>query len=47
MARDPVCGMEVGEGGEALAGPDGREWRFCCASCRWAFERDPERFSRP
>jgi len=37
VARDPVCGMEVGEGGEALTGPDGREWRFCCAACRWAF----------
>jgi len=29
--------MEVGEGGESLTGPDGREWRFCCAACRWAF----------
>ena len=41
---DPVCGAEVGEGSEPVKGPDGKEYRFCCASCRWAFEQDPGSF---
>ena len=45
--KDPVCGMDVSEDAEAVTGPDGKTHRFCCAACRWAFERDPERFSRP
>ena len=40
--KDPVCGMEV-EKGESLI-HDGKEYRFCCASCRWAFEKDPIQF---
>ncbi|MFB5625077.1 MAG: YHS domain-containing protein [Nitrosopumilus sp.] len=23
---------------------DGKEYRFCCASCRWAFEKNPKQF---
>jgi YHS domain-containing protein len=41
--KDPVCGMEVGEKGEPLV-HNGKEYRFCCASCRWAFEKNPEQF---
>lgn len=41
--KDPVCGMDVGEKGESLT-HDGKEYRFCCASCRWAFEKNPEQF---
>ncbi|MBI1657902.1 MAG: YHS domain-containing protein [Thaumarchaeota archaeon] len=41
--RDPVCGAEV-EGGDRLV-HRGQEYAFCCASCRWAFERDPDRFA--
>lgn len=41
--KDPVCGMEVNEKGESLT-HDGKEYRFCCASCRWAFEKNPKQF---
>jgi len=41
--KDPVCGMDVGEKGELLIHKD-EEYRFCCASCRWAFEQNPEQF---
>jgi len=43
--KDPVCGMEV-EKGEVLV-HDGKEYRFCCATCRWAFEKNPEQFLEP
>ena len=43
--KDPVCGMEVGEKEESLMHKD-KEYRFCCASCRWAFEQNPEQFSK-
>jgi len=41
--KDPVCGTEIGEGGDSII-HNGKEYRFCCASCRWAFERSPELF---
>ena len=41
--KDPVCGMEVDEKSEALT-HDGKDYRFCCASCRWAFEKNPNQF---
>ena len=41
--KDPVCGMEVGEKGELLKYEE-KEYRFCCASCRWAFEQNPKQF---
>ncbi len=41
--KDPVCGMDIGEKGESII-HNGNEYRFCCASCRWAFEKNPEQF---
>ncbi|MEX0640865.1 MAG: YHS domain-containing protein [Nitrosopumilaceae archaeon] len=41
--KDPVCGMEVSDKGESLT-HNGKEYSFCCASCRWAFEKNPEQF---
>lgn len=41
--KDPVCGMEVGEKSESLT-HNGKDYRFCCASCRWAFEKNPNQF---
>ena len=35
--KDPVCGMEISDNGESVT-HNGKEYRFCCASCRWAFE---------
>ncbi|HIE46710.1 MAG TPA: YHS domain-containing protein, partial [Nitrosopumilus sp.] len=23
----------------------GEEYRFCCATCRWAFEQNPKQFT--
>jgi len=41
--KDPVCGMEVDKKNESLT-HNGIEYRFCCASCRWAFEKNPNQF---
>ncbi len=41
--KDPVCGMDIGEKGESIT-HNGKEYRFCCASCRWAFEKNPKQF---
>lgn len=41
--KDPVCGMDVKDGGDMLL-HKGRRYVFCCATCRWAFERDPDRY---
>ncbi len=40
--KDPVCGMDV-EKGESMTYKD-KEYKFCCATCRWAFENNPEQF---
>jgi YHS domain-containing protein len=41
--KDPVCGMEISDNGEYIT-HNGKEYRFCCASCRWTFENNPEQF---
>ncbi|MEX1054313.1 MAG: YHS domain-containing protein [Nitrosopumilaceae archaeon] len=41
--KDPVCGSEVDEKSEAVV-YDNKKYHFCCASCRWAFEKDPKQF---
>ena len=41
--KDPVCGMEIGDKGESIT-HNGKEYKFCCASCKWAFEKNPEQF---
>jgi len=41
--KDPVCGMELDEKGNSII-YKGKEYRFCCASCRWAFENNPDQF---
>ncbi len=41
--KDPVCGMEI-EKGESLF-HKGREYLFCCATCKWAFEKNPDKFA--
>jgi len=43
--KDPVCGMEVGEGHDSIE-YDGKRFYFCCASCRWAFEKNPQEFAK-
>lgn len=41
--KDPVCGSEVNEKSELIK-YDGKVYCFCCASCRWAFEKNPSQF---
>ena len=43
--KDPVCGIEMGAGGDTIL-HKGKEYRFCCATCRWAFEQDPKRYAQ-
>lgn len=44
MIKDPVCGTEVeAEKSESVI-YNNKEYHFCCASCRWAFEKDPKQF---
>ena len=43
--KDPVCGMDVGEKGDSLE-YRGKQYRFCCASCRWVFEQNPDQFTK-
>lgn len=44
MAKDLVCGMEVDEKKAAKTTYKGKTYYFCCATCQWAFESDPEKF---
>ncbi len=45
-AVDPVCGMtvDVATARYTLTLLDGRAYWFCCAACRTAFQREPERY---
>ena len=42
--KDPVCGMEINENHDSLE-HKGKKYYFCCASCRWAFENNPDQFT--
>jgi len=42
--KDPVCGMEINEKHDSLE-HKGNKYYFCCASCRWAFEQNPDQFT--
>lgn len=41
--KDPVCKMEVDDKHDSTSF-EGKEYFFCCASCRWAFENNPKNF---
>ena len=44
---DPVCGMTVEEGPDAITMEyNGTKYYFCGAGCRRAFEKDPEKYLR-
>ena len=43
--QDPVCGMTIdSDTAKARVEVEGRTYYFCSASCREAFEADPERY---
>jgi trehalose synthase len=44
--RDPVCGMRLGPHAEHLLSHDGRQYRFCSASCAREFAENPHLFLR-
>ena len=43
--KDPVCGMEVNEKNDSMEF-NGKKYHFCCATCKWAFEKNPEQFTQ-
>jgi YHS domain-containing protein len=44
--RDPVCGMEVdAEKCPFTSTHSGKEYRFCSADCKKAFELEPEKYA--
>ncbi|MDE1178322.1 MAG: heavy metal translocating P-type ATPase [Edaphobacter sp.] len=45
MAKDPVCGMQVGiEGARWTLEHGGRSWYFCCEGCLKKFKADPSKY---
>ena len=46
MAKDPVCGMEVDEKSSIKFLVGGKEFYFCCPSCKSRFDKDPSKFKR-
>ena len=45
MAKDPVCGMEVGEQqAAATAEHNGTTYYFCSKGCKAAFEKEPHKY---
>ena len=42
--KDPVCGMEVGQGSPHRVSREGTEYGFCSAGCLAAFRKDPGRY---
>lgn len=38
-----MCGIEIGSDGDTLI-HKGVKHRFCCATCRWAFEQNPDQY---
>lgn len=46
MAKDPVCGMNVDEGGTtATAIYRGQSYYFCSQRCKAAFDKAPEKYA--
>lgn len=44
-AKDPVCGMEVDETtAPAKIEYKGKTYYFCCAPCKDAFEKEPDKY---
>ncbi len=45
MARDPVCGMMVGEKSQFKSEHEGTVFHFCSPSCKAAFDADPHKYA--
>ena len=46
MAKDPVCGMNVGEETAVKTEHKGKTYYFCGTYCKDEFEKEPERFTK-
>jgi YHS domain-containing protein len=46
VAKDPVCGMDVGEETEAKTEHKGKMYYFCGTFCKEKFENEPEKFTK-
>ena len=44
MAKDPVCGMTVDEKALLKSTHEGKNYLFCCASCKAKFDENPGRY---
>lgn len=44
MAKDPVCAVKVDEKMELKSEYKGKIYYFCCAPCKDAFEKGPEKY---
>ena len=44
MAKDPVCGMTVGEKGPLKSTHEGKNFVFCSASCKAKFDKNPGQY---
>ncbi len=48
MAKDPVCGMAVGEKtAKSSVVHEGQRFYFCSSHCKQTFDRDPHRYGHP
>ncbi len=48
MAKDPVCGMDVGtENAQHTSEYQGTQYYFCSRGCKLDFDEDPERYLDP
>lgn len=46
MAKDPVCGMQLAEASAAVKTDyQGKTYYFCSASCKVAFDKNPEKYA--
>jgi xanthine dehydrogenase accessory factor len=47
-AKDPICGMTVSISGARYRSDfDGRSFYFCCAGCKQAFDKEPDKYALP
>ena len=47
IGRDPVCGMEIDEEKCPFTSAyGGKQYRFCSADCKKAFELEPEKYTK-
>ena len=45
MAKDPVCGMTVGENTAAVTSEyKGTKYYFCSSGCKTAFDKEPDKY---